>query len=81
VPLEPAAAEPVHDRRRQHQVVRFERREAPHGAPEPVNDLEPVRELRQGRRKNHVVVRFEQAHDGSNAAEPDGWQLFDQAEA
>jgi hypothetical protein len=40
-----------------------------------------VRELRQGRRKNHVVVRFEQAHDGSNAAEPDGWQLFDQAEA
>ena len=71
VPLRPAAhSRRFADRRKQHQVVRFDRRPAP--APAPVADhpparereaAEPVRELTKGRRKHHVVVRFDHGHE------------------
>lgn len=69
-PLAPVAVE----RRKRHEVVRFERRVAA-GA-------QPVRELRPGRRKNHVVVRFDapHGHQFGEHSEP-AWQVFDQAEA
>jgi cellulose synthase/poly-beta-1,6-N-acetylglucosamine synthase-like glycosyltransferase len=86
LPPEPERHEelrPVAERRRQHQVVRFDRRApAPaerrqHGQHAPA---EAVRELRRARGKNHVIVRFESpSHE---RREPDvEWQLFDQAEA
>jgi cellulose synthase/poly-beta-1,6-N-acetylglucosamine synthase-like glycosyltransferase len=81
-PLEPAAFE----RRKRHEVVRFDRRAMSrdrHGAVER-STTGPVRELRPGRRKNHVVVRFDppQGHQfGEHPEQEQSWQLIDQAEA
>jgi hypothetical protein len=88
-PLKPVAAEapsplPNHERRKRHQVVRFERRTPAHAGPaEQPHESHPVRELKPGRRKNHVIVRFgapqgHEPHPEPGAAE---WQLFDQVEA
>ena len=75
------------ERRKQHKVVRFDRRRAlvrdQHGATEHVpGESEPVRELQPGRRKNHVVVRFDppKGHQFGEHPEPE-WQVYDQAEA
>jgi cellulose synthase/poly-beta-1,6-N-acetylglucosamine synthase-like glycosyltransferase len=77
----PAAAAPVRsdERRKRHQVVRFERRREH-------RPLQPVREVAHGRRKDHVVVRFAPPPQGSpepvHDTEPDlAWQMFDEAEA
>ncbi|MEA2361614.1 MAG: hypothetical protein QOD71_759 [Thermoleophilaceae bacterium] len=97
-PLEPAAEAPVpvphphparswpteRERRKRHQVVRFERREPSRRRPaEPPHEPQPVRELKPGRRKNHVIVRFEapQAHGPHPEPDAASWQLFDQVEA
>jgi cellulose synthase/poly-beta-1,6-N-acetylglucosamine synthase-like glycosyltransferase len=55
VPFQPAAKRSP-DRRKRHEVVRFDRRRM--RAALPV-ELEPVRELRAGHTKEHVVVHFE----------------------
>jgi cellulose synthase/poly-beta-1,6-N-acetylglucosamine synthase-like glycosyltransferase len=74
--------DPPVERRRQHQMVRFERR-----APaKPRRDHQPpVRELAPGRRKDHVVVRFAQTQRTRQPvgdSEPDlAWQMFGEAEA
>jgi cellulose synthase/poly-beta-1,6-N-acetylglucosamine synthase-like glycosyltransferase len=74
--LPPAAA--THERRKRHQMVRFDRR----GEHRP---LEPVRDLAHGRRKDHVVVRFappQGSREPIEETEPDlAWQMFDEAEA
>jgi hypothetical protein len=82
-PLEPAA----HERRKRHEVVRFDRRATlthdRHGAVERTT-TGPVRELKQGRRKHHVVVRFDppQGHRfGAPSEQEDTWHVFDHAEA
>jgi hypothetical protein len=91
LPPEPIREEPLApvavDRRKQHQVVRFDRRTTfvrdRHGAVERVaNGSVPVRELTPGRRKNHVVVRFDppQGHQFGQHDTPE-WQVYDQAEA
>jgi hypothetical protein len=80
--LEPVAFE----RRKRHEVVRFDRRGLTrdrHGAVERTA-TGPVRGLTQGRRKNHVVVRFDppRGHQfGEHAEHEQPWQVFDQAEA
>jgi len=85
-PLKPVATErwpAERDRRKDHKVVRFDRRvpaTAQHHDAGPHAPAEPVRELRRGRGKHHVIVRFG-APTGQHP-EPDvQWQLFDQAEA
>jgi len=80
-PLAPAAVE----RRKEHQVVRFDRRTAlVRDRLERVANAAgvPVRELKRGRRKNHVVVRFDppQGHQFGEHDVPE-WQVYDQAEA
>jgi cellulose synthase/poly-beta-1,6-N-acetylglucosamine synthase-like glycosyltransferase len=76
VPGPPALATPQVERRKHHQVVRFERRREH-------RPLEPVRELARGRRKDHVVVHFaqpERAHQPEQEGEL-AWQMFGEAEA
>jgi hypothetical protein len=76
VPLRPAArSRRFSDRRKRHQVVRFDRR-----GPAPVTplQLEPVRELRAGRTKEHVVVHFEAKPHGRR--DP-GWEVLNEVEA
>jgi cellulose synthase/poly-beta-1,6-N-acetylglucosamine synthase-like glycosyltransferase len=68
------------DRRKEHQVVRFERRRD-HQRRER-RRAEPVRELASGLHKDHVIVRFEPHRPGPAEVEPDlAWQLFGEAEA
>jgi hypothetical protein len=73
----PAAAAP-RERRKRHQMVRFERRREH-------RPLEPVREFAHGRRKDHVVVRFAPPQGSPvpvQDTEPDlAWQMFGEAEA
>jgi cellulose synthase/poly-beta-1,6-N-acetylglucosamine synthase-like glycosyltransferase len=91
LPPEPVREEPLApvavERRKHHQVVRFDRRTTlvrdRHGAVERVaNGAVPVRELTPGLRKNHVVVRFDppQGHQFGQHDLPE-WQVYDQAEA
>jgi cellulose synthase/poly-beta-1,6-N-acetylglucosamine synthase-like glycosyltransferase len=91
LPPEPAPAEPLApaavERRKQHQVVRFDRRakmvrDRHVSAERLANGAVPVRELKPGRNKNHVVVRFDppQGHQFGEHDLPE-WQVFDQAEA
>jgi hypothetical protein len=91
LPPEPVREEPLApvavERRKHHQVVRFDRRTSlmrdRHGAVERVpNGAVSVRELKAGRRKNHVVVHFDppQGHQFGQQETPE-WQVFDQAEA
>ncbi|MBA3263615.1 MAG: hypothetical protein H0T69_14315, partial [Thermoleophilaceae bacterium] len=91
--LAPVAAEPLpqparswpaeRERRKRHQVVRFDRRAvADHRSAESAHEPQPVRELKPGRRKNHMVVRFEAPQGHGPHPEPDpAWQLFGQVEA
>jgi hypothetical protein len=79
--LKPVAAErwPADgERRKRHQVVRFDRRgtaTAEHHPP-----AEPLRDLRRGRGKDHVVVRF--AQPPHHEPQPDAeWHVFDRVEA
>jgi hypothetical protein len=72
--LKPVATEgwsAERERRKRHQVVRFDRR-----AP-----AAPVGELRRGAAKDHVVVRFEHSHQQPHPEPHAEWQLFGQAEA
>jgi cellulose synthase/poly-beta-1,6-N-acetylglucosamine synthase-like glycosyltransferase len=93
-PLKPVAAEaarswPERERRRLHQVVRFDRRIAvaaeQHRSDERRPDEpQPVRELKRGFRKHHVIVRFDppRGHQfGQRPGSAPEWQLYDQAEA
>jgi cellulose synthase/poly-beta-1,6-N-acetylglucosamine synthase-like glycosyltransferase len=67
------------ERRREHRVVRFERRGSGHPRRRPA---QPVREVATGRSKEHVIVRFEPPRPGPAEDEPDlAWQLFGEAEA
>jgi cellulose synthase/poly-beta-1,6-N-acetylglucosamine synthase-like glycosyltransferase len=66
------------ERRKRHQVVRFERRGTGHGR----RSAEPIRDLARGRRKDHVIVRFDPDRPRAIDHEPEpAWQLFDEAEA
>jgi hypothetical protein len=84
--LKPVAADawPAdRERRKRHQVVRFERRGAgvaEHREAADHSAADPMRELRRGRGKDHVVVRFEQPHHPRPEPEPE-WQIFDRVEA
>jgi hypothetical protein len=76
VPLRPAAdSRRFPNRRKRHQVVRFDRR-----GPAPVEPLhlEPVRELRSGRTGEHVIVHFEPKRH--RAGDPD-WEVLNEVEA
>jgi len=85
LPPEPVREEPLApvavERRKHHQVVRFDRRTAI-VRDRVANGVLPVREFKRGRRKNHVVVRFDppQGHQFGQQ-EPPEWQVYDQAEA
>jgi hypothetical protein len=66
-----------HERRKEHQVVRFDRRRAAHQ-----RASDPVRELARGRHKDHVIVRFAPTHPAPTEAEPNlAWQMFGEVEA
>jgi cellulose synthase/poly-beta-1,6-N-acetylglucosamine synthase-like glycosyltransferase len=68
------------DRRKEHKVVRFERR-GDHARRER-RRAEPVRDLAPGRHKDHVIVRFEPAQTTPVDTQPElAWQLFGEAEA
>jgi cellulose synthase/poly-beta-1,6-N-acetylglucosamine synthase-like glycosyltransferase len=86
LPPEPLAEWPSErERRRRHEVVRFERRASAAQQRGDHRPHQPVREVAAGRRKNHVVVRFAPAHEGREqpaGTEPDlVWQMFDEVEA
>jgi len=89
VAAEAARSWPERERRRLHQVVRFDRRIAvaaeQHRSDERRPDEpQPVRELKRGFRKHHVIVRFDppRGHQfGQRPGSAPEWQLYDQAEA
>jgi hypothetical protein len=70
-PAPPVPFQPYADRRKRHQVVRFDRRALAPAAP---TELEPVRELRAGRSKEHVIVHFE-------PKPRDEWEVLNEVEA
>jgi len=88
LPPEPVREEPLApvavERRKQHQVVRFDRRAklVRDRVERVANGALPVRELKPGRNKNHMVVRFDppQGHRFGEHDPPE-WQVYEQAEA